>query len=164
MAIFKITKQNFDAVAVHVRATLDQLGPCWLHGDGNIYLANEEGIRSSETRKEFSNERQSEATYRVKFNNSSELPGTVEELHALLEKSKRAEELKARGEAGPKEPTQTVSIPKPQANQPVKAQTPSAAVKQDAPAKSLLELKAAADDAELQRLLLEEEAQKSKTS
>ena len=70
MLTFKIN----DAVISQVREVVEMYGIAYVHGCGNFYTRKED----SDTRKDNTNAEQEEATYRIIFNNVSQIPSTVE--------------------------------------------------------------------------------------
>ena len=79
-----------------IKAALKVYPAIWFHGDGNMYHDEQE----SEHRKDFANKSDSPQTYRAKFTSADQVPGTVEEMNALLMASKTKELTEA---AKPKE-------------------------------------------------------------
>jgi hypothetical protein len=113
-----------------IKAVINEYGQCWFHGCGNIYVDKKE----SDFRKEFTNPNSEESVYRIHFTSISQVPSTVEDLDKLLLASRNKEMIE---EKRPKSVTgvKTISVP-----------TEETFVNDE--------------DAELQRLIEEEQRQK----
>lgn len=74
-----------------IKAAVKAHGEIWFHGDGNIYHKKEE----SDHRQKYSNNRDGVQTYRVKFDGSSKIPTSVEDLTKALLDSKTRETMEA---------------------------------------------------------------------
>lgn len=81
--IFKTHIENIP----QIEATLDAFGTCYFHGDGNMYSEKE----ASDFRKDFSNPKNEECTYRIKFERGQQVPQTVEALNEALLKARNSE-------------------------------------------------------------------------
>jgi hypothetical protein len=73
-----------------IRAVVNQLGTCYFHGDGNIYVDE----KDSNFRKDFGNPGQEESKYRIKFSKGDKIPGTIKEMNDALMESRNNEMLK----------------------------------------------------------------------
>ena len=89
--IFKTHPKNIADLTDAVNA----FGSAWIHGDGNIYDTDDDS-RKSNTRKDFSNPKQEEATYRKLYKKGDPIPETVEELNEALMAAKNADILASR--------------------------------------------------------------------
>lgn len=67
------------------KAIIRQYGHVYLHGDGNMFFAEE----ASKFRRTFSNPDQPEATIWIKFTSETEVPDTIEEAERLMENNKK---------------------------------------------------------------------------
>lgn len=83
MLNFKIN----EAVIGQVKETIAAFGIAYVHGCGNIYNSKE----NSDTRRDFTNAEQEEATYRVVLTSIPQVPETVESFKAALFAAKQVE-------------------------------------------------------------------------
>lgn len=67
------------------KAIIRQYGHVYLHGDGNMFVAEE----ASKFRRTFSNPDQEEATLWIKFDSEGQVPDTIEEAIRLMEINKK---------------------------------------------------------------------------
>lgn len=67
------------------KAIIRQYGHVYLHGDGNMFVAEE----ASKFRRTFSNPDQEEATIWIKFDSEGQVPDTIEEAIRLMEINKK---------------------------------------------------------------------------
>ena len=79
-----------------IRTLVNVFGGCYVHGDGNLYTDDADGLRASDNQKNFSNPKREENTYRVHLKRGDVLPKTKEELDRLLLNSKNQEILTQR--------------------------------------------------------------------
>lgn len=137
--MFKTTQANIP----QIKATIKVYGQCWFHGCGNIY----DNESASNFRQKFSNPNSEESIYRIHFISVSQVPTTVEELNKMLMASRSQEIVK---EKMPKTAQEIKTISVDDEEAPVKKKTKKEkdqAIVND-------------DDAELQRLIDEENANK----
>lgn len=91
--LFKTHPSNI----AQIRAVVGKFGGCYFHGDGNLYAVDALGNSiDSDFRKDFSNDSNEEARYRVRFMRGDSIPKTVEELNKMLFDSKNQEILTRR--------------------------------------------------------------------
>ena len=90
--LFKTHPNNIPQIKAHIKA----VGATYFHGDGNLYAADEDNQLHSDNNVTYSNPKQEEAKYRVKFTSVSQVPDTVEELNEMLLKAKNQEILTER--------------------------------------------------------------------
>jgi dsRNA-specific ribonuclease len=135
--MFKTTQENIP----QIKATIKAYGECWFHGCGNIYA----DVSASDFRQKFTNPNSEEAIYRIHFTSVSQVPATLEDLNKALMSSRSQEIVK---EKMPKA-AQTIKTISVEAEDPAKGKR-----------KSKKELEAEAEEAELQKLIDEENANK----
>lgn len=86
--IFKLHEQ----LIPQIKATIKAYGLCYVHGCGNLYADAE----NSDNRKNYANPDHEEATYRIKFTNTNEVPSSIDELEKKLLAAKNAEIMQER--------------------------------------------------------------------
>lgn len=141
--MFKTSQANIP----QIKATIKAYGECWFHGCGNIY-ADE---ISSGFRQKFTNPNSEESVYRIHFTSVGQVPATVEDLNKLLMASRSKEIVQE------KMPKTTQGI------KTISVEDDEPATKKPTVKKSKKELEAEAkeaEEAELQRLIDEENANK----
>jgi hypothetical protein len=137
--MFKTHQKNIP----QIKAAIIAYGEVWVHGCGNMYANDEKGKKASDDRQKYSNPDSEEATYRILFTDVKQVPATKEALDKKLMASRNQEMITDRANkvsTGVK----TIRVEE--------EPTP------DASASTGL----SSDDAELQRLIDEENAKKGK--
>lgn len=78
-----------------IRACINAFGDVWVHGDGNVFPADDKGTFDSDNHKNFHNPNQTARDYRLKFTRddmaNNRLPQTKEQLDNALLKAKNQE-------------------------------------------------------------------------
>lgn len=74
--IFKTHQSNI----AQIRACVEAYGVCFFHGCGNMYADEKE----SDFRKNFTNPKSDESSYRIKFMSVDQVPETLDELNTML--------------------------------------------------------------------------------
>jgi hypothetical protein len=68
----------------HLRDVIDEFGPAWIHGDGNVYLEEQDSNFHFKYSNPLPNQAPSAAMYRAKFNDSDDVPDTCKELEEIM--------------------------------------------------------------------------------
>lgn len=69
---------------IHLVDVLDQFGPAWIHGDGNVYLDETESNFHFKYSNPLPNQAPSAPMYRAHFKDSDDVPETCEELEKMM--------------------------------------------------------------------------------
>lgn len=85
--MFNLHQENIE----QIKATIEAFGICYFHGDGNFY----ENEQDSNFRKDFSNPKNDNATYRVLYDDVADVPADIEGLSKDLLASRNKEVIEA---------------------------------------------------------------------